>query len=513
MTAAQLARGVNSDTPPAPEKWSLLREKSAGTNPGFTARDANGQTWFLQFDAPEFPGGRAPAPSRSPPSCSGRSATTRSRRSSRTFDPARAEIDPKATIKRPVGARTPFTRDDITRVLERAARNADGTYRASAGRLLPGKVLGAVPLPGHALRRSERSRAARAPPRAARAARVRRVDEPGRLEGRQHARHARRGERPHGREALPAGRRLDIRHGEQPARMGHGLGVLLRRPGDARSRFFTFGFALSPWQTVPYIEYPSIGVFEGDHFDPTTWKPQTPVDRLHGAARRRCVLGGAEGDGVHRRADSRGGAHRRSTAIRQPKRHLAAVLIKRRDAIGRAYLTADQPDRRSAPRRGRRADVRERRGGRRLRRRRRAAYRAAWFRVRQRDRRRRTPIARDAERDHRRWPRPPASAVGAPALRRDRHHRRQRGAPDLAAAGAHVLPPHERTAGSWSAWSGCLTGTPARRARRRRRRTGDDRTAGRRPTDLRADARQRAGSSGCSRRSPTSAAARRRARC
>ena len=55
---------------------------------------------------------------------------------------ARVEIDPKATVKRPNGARTPFTQDDITRVLERSARNADGTYRASAGRLLPGKVIG-----------------------------------------------------------------------------------------------------------------------------------------------------------------------------------------------------------------------------------------------------------------------------------------------------------------------------------------------------------------------------------
>ena len=44
-----------------------------------------------------------------------------------------------------------------------------------------------------------------------------------------------------------------------------------------KKRFFTFGFALSPWQTVPYIEYPSVSIFEGDRFDPTTWKPQTPV--------------------------------------------------------------------------------------------------------------------------------------------------------------------------------------------------------------------------------------------
>ena len=47
---------------------------------------------------------------------------------------------------------------------------------------------------------------------------------------------------------------------------------------STRTRLFTFGFALSPWQTVPYTEYPSVGLFEGDRFDPTTWKPQTPVN-------------------------------------------------------------------------------------------------------------------------------------------------------------------------------------------------------------------------------------------
>ena len=47
----------------------------------------------------------------------------------------------------------------------------------------------------------------------------------------------------------------------------------------SRKRLFTFGFALSPWQTVDYAEYPSIGKFEGDAFDPGTWRPQTPDDR------------------------------------------------------------------------------------------------------------------------------------------------------------------------------------------------------------------------------------------
>ena len=47
-------------------------------------------------------------------------------------------------------------------------------------------------------------------------------------------------------------------------------------PGS-RKRFFTLGFGLSPWQTVDYEEYPSVGKFEAKVFDPRKWKPQTPT--------------------------------------------------------------------------------------------------------------------------------------------------------------------------------------------------------------------------------------------
>ena len=150
-----------------------------------------------------------------------------------TFDPAhvddRSEGDGQAARS---ATRTPFTQDDITRVLERAARNADGTYRASAGRLLPGKVLGSFRYQGT---RSDdpNDLVPHEHRRELRALRVfgawtnlvdlkagntldTLVEENGRVD----------------RQALPAGRRLVAGHGEQQARMGHGLGVLLRRPGD-----------------------------------------------------------------------------------------------------------------------------------------------------------------------------------------------------------------------------------------------------------------------------------------
>jgi hypothetical protein len=93
---------------------------------------------------------------------------------------------------------------------------------------------------------------------------------------------------------------------------------------------------------VPYSEYPSIGPFEGDQFDPAAWKPQTPVtayvdlraDDAFWAARR--VMAFTD-DLI--RAAVRTGQFSDPVA----ERHLAAVLAKRRDAIGRAYLTAINP--------------------------------------------------------------------------------------------------------------------------------------------------------------------------
>src|SRR4051812_21263570 len=50
LTDQQIARGPAVGRPPAPERWTILREKTSGANPGVTARDANGETWFLAFD-------------------------------------------------------------------------------------------------------------------------------------------------------------------------------------------------------------------------------------------------------------------------------------------------------------------------------------------------------------------------------------------------------------------------------------------------------------------------------
>jgi hypothetical protein len=325
---------------PAPEKWVITREKSAGVNPGFTAKDANGETWFLAFDSPSYPGGYSAAVV---------IATklfwalgyNQVETFITTFDPKRAEIDPKATVRRPSGKRTPFTREDLDAVLHNAARDADGTYRVAAGRALPGTVLGGFRYAGT------------------------RPDDPNDTVPHEHRREL-RALRVFGAWTnltdMKAGNTLDtlvtengrtfvkhyLQYVGQTFGMANGpnewdLGWEYFYDKDAsRRRLWSFGFALSPWQTARYVEYPSVGKFEGDVFDPTKWKPQTPTtaymelradDAFWGARR---VM--AFSDDLIRAA-----VHTGQFTDAVAERYLADVLIKRRDAIGRTYLTAINP--------------------------------------------------------------------------------------------------------------------------------------------------------------------------
>jgi len=317
-----------------------LREKTAGVHPGFTARDANGETWYLSFDSPDNPEGSTAAVV---------IATklfwalgyNQVETFLTVFDPAKAVIDPEATRRRPSGERTRFTRDDLNDVLDRAARNADGTYRAVAGRLLPGKVLGGFRYSGT------------------------RPDDPNDIVPHEHRREL-RALRVFGAwlnlTDLKGGNTLDtlvvdngrsvVKHVLQDVGSTFGMAngpyewdlgwEHFYDPESSRRRLVSFGFALSPWQTVPYREYASIGRFEGDRFDPTGWRPQTPTtaymemraDDAFWAARR--VM--AFDDELIREA-VRSGAYSDSAA----EHHLGSVLLKRRDAIGRAYLATLNP--------------------------------------------------------------------------------------------------------------------------------------------------------------------------
>lgn len=337
LSAEEVTRGPIEGPPPDPSSWTLTREKSSGDAPGFTATDAKGQTFFISFDAPASPEGASAAVV---------IATkifwalgyNQVEYFLTAVHPDAITIADTATKRRPSGRRTAMVEDDVREVLERAHRSPDGSYRAAAGRLLPGKVLGGFKYEGT------------------------RPDDPNDVVPHQHRREL-RALRVFGAWVnltdMKAGNTLDtvvtavgrgiVRHYLQDVGSTFGVGANgphdwnegwehLYEGGASRRRLFSFGLAKSPWQSAPYEDVPAVGRFEGDRFDPETWKPRAPTtayvelrdDDAFWAARR--VM--AFSDALIRAAVTTG-----QFSDPEAERHLADVLIKRRDKIGRAYLT------------------------------------------------------------------------------------------------------------------------------------------------------------------------------
>jgi hypothetical protein len=341
ISIEEAVRGPQNGAGPAPGPMTLVRPKSAGISPGFTSRDSAGTTWFVQFDAAGYP----------------EAASAASMVANKIFHllgywqtenylaevrPEDIVIDQRATVRTPSGKRRQFNRDDLAQVFARSARQQNGAYRMLASRGLTGRPVGSFKYNGT------------------------RPDDPNDLIAHEHRREL-RAMQVFGAWTnlvdMKAGNTLDVvmsengksvvRHYLQDVGSTFGTGALgprewdegyesLWEGGPTWKRLVTFGFFLRPWQTVPYRYYSSVGRFEGDEFDPTAWKPRVPTAAL-----------------LHARADDSFWAARRVMAFSDDlirgivktggftdaaaERHLADVLIKRRDRIGRAFLPAINP--------------------------------------------------------------------------------------------------------------------------------------------------------------------------
>ena len=231
---------------------------------------------------------------------------------------------------------------DVLPVLDRVARNPDGSYRCLASRLLPGKILGGFKYYGT------------------------RSDDPNDVIPHEHRREL-RALKVFGAwtnlvdmKALNTMDTLITENGHARVRhylldVGSTFGIAANGPREwwegyehlyeqdtMLKRMASFGFYLRPWQTVHYKEYPSIGRFEGDQFNPDEWKSRVPAGAV-----------------LRARADDDFWAARRAMAVSDeliramvktgqysdPKaeEHLGTVLIKRRNKIGQAYLSRVNP--------------------------------------------------------------------------------------------------------------------------------------------------------------------------
>jgi hypothetical protein len=341
LSIDEVVRGPLTGQGPAPGTLSVISAKEAGFAPGFTARSADGETWFVSFDANGFP----------------EAATGAILVANKIFwalgywqvenylvriHPDQLVIADTAEVTPPSGKRRKMRVSDLEATLARSHRSPDGRYRAVAARAVAGKPIGGFRYYGT------------------------RPDDPNDVVPHEHRREL-RALKVFGAWTnlvdMKAGNTLDsvvddrgksvVRHYLQDVGSTFGTGANAPREYDegweylfdgstALKRLVTFGLYLQPWQTVDYVKQPAIGRFEGAVFDPAGWKPRVPTaaflrarpDDNFWAARR--VM--AFSDEMIRAMAATGQYSDPAAASL-----LADVLIQRRDKIGRAYLNAINP--------------------------------------------------------------------------------------------------------------------------------------------------------------------------
>ena len=340
LSIDEIVRGPNVDPPPDPSHWVIWREKTGGSHPGITAKDARGDTWFLEFDPPYYPNA-ATAAAVMATKFFWAFGYNQVQSFLTTFDPKRVEIDPEATFIRPNGKRTRITHADLEELLEHAARRPDGTYRVFAGRQIPGRIIGNFRYQGT------------------------RPDDPNDLVPHEDRREL-RGLYVFGAWTNVTDFKADntvdtvltenghpiVKHYLQDVGSSFGMCNDIHTWDVSWEHFYqgsimakrlaSFGFALSPWQTVNYTEGPEIGKFEGDRFDPREWRGHTPNaaviemrdDDAFWAARRVAAFTAEMIRAI---------VHTGEFTDPASEKAIADIMIKRRDKILRAYLPAVNP--------------------------------------------------------------------------------------------------------------------------------------------------------------------------
>ena len=345
ITIAELLRGPNTLEGVNEQRGVVTGLKSAGAAPGFVGRTGDGDFWFVTFDAaghPEAATGALMVASKLFWALGYWQVEQYLTELSAADVEAGIGISPDATVRMPSGQRRPLRREDFEAVLARAHRSADGSYRMVAARGIPGRVIGGFRYHGT------------------------RSDDPNDVVPHEHRREL-RALKVFGAWTnlvdIKAGNTLDtliVENGEARVRhylqdVGSTFGSGANGPHDWDEgheylfefepfwkRLVSFGFWLRPWQTAAYEDHVSVGRFEAAAFEPDAWRPRTPNgaflnardDDTFWAARR--VM--AFTDEMLRAVVAAGGFSDPAAA-----RHLADMLIARRDRIGAAYLPRINP--------------------------------------------------------------------------------------------------------------------------------------------------------------------------
>jgi hypothetical protein len=274
-TPAQCAQGPDTIDGPAPGAWTVVSAKSEGITPGMTIQDSTGEIYFIKFDPPA-----------NPEMASGAEVISTKffhaagyhvpENYLATLDPSRLTFAETAIITDENNERRPMEARDLARVLAKAAKRADGTYRVLASRRLPGTEVGRFRYHGT------------------------RPDDPNDIFPHEHRRELR------GLFVLAAwlnhddsrsvntfdtlvraGARSIVRHhlidfgstlgsGSTQAQTPRAGNEYIWEARPTLITMLTLGFYVRPWVRVQYPDYPAIGRFESLYFRPEAWKPEYP---------------------------------------------------------------------------------------------------------------------------------------------------------------------------------------------------------------------------------------------
>lgn len=343
ITAADVARGPDRTSGPAPGAWTVTSSKSDGVTPGFTVKDADGRRWFLKFDPPGYRG----------MSTGTEVAVTKLMWALGYHVPEnhiaymrrqQLVVGSGAKFTPPGGGTRPMRASDIDRLLARADREPDGSYRVVASLALEGKPVGRIRFAGtrpddpndlvpHEDRRELRGYGVFAAwLNHVDAKAINSLDTLITEHGRSYVRH----------HLIDFGSALGS-GGVGPADRWAGTQYLVD-PVEIGRQLVGFGFGAPRFQRVAFEESPSIGRLPRDNtrFDPTSWKPRVPNQAF-----------------LHARADDRFWAAQKLAALtpdmvraavragdfrdRSSDAFLVRALLERRDATLRAYLPDVNP--------------------------------------------------------------------------------------------------------------------------------------------------------------------------
>ena len=341
LTPEDVATGPNTTTGPAAGPWTITSSKSDGVTPGFTVKDAKGQRWFLKFDPRGYRG-----------MATGTEVAVTKVMWAIGYNVPENHIAHLRRDQLVLGADAKFTpvggkaramrRDDIDTLLERADRDADGSYRVVASKSLEGKPIGRVrffdtrpddpnDVVAHEDRRELRGYGVFAAwLNHVDAKAINSLDMLVTENGRSFVRH----------NLIDFGSSLGSA-GVAPADYWEGFEYLLQ-PASVGKQMAGLGFALPKWRTMPFYEARSIGRLPKDNtgFNPELWKPRVPNQAF-----------------LHARADDKFWAARKLMALTTDllraavrsgefgdpasEEFLVRALAERRDAIGRVDPVLD----------------------------------------------------------------------------------------------------------------------------------------------------------------------------